>query len=118
MPIDIYLGDEDAQSLAERHFQVAAQCLIDMANHIIADEGLGSPDDVEGVLSCLNRVGAIPPELYERTQGLAGFRNILVHDYLAVDHHIVYQLLGRLDDLTDLAQALDVYARRSAGTTS
>jgi uncharacterized protein YutE (UPF0331/DUF86 family) len=114
MPLDAYLADEDARSLAERHFQVAAQCLLDMANHIIAEDGLGSPDDAEGLLTCLARAGAIPPELYERTQGLAGFRNILVHDYLTVDHHIVHQLLGRLTDLSDLARALDQYARRSA----
>ena len=69
MPLDAYLADEDAKSLAERHFQVAAQCLLDMANHIIAEEGLGSPDDAEGLLSCLARAGAIPAELYERTKG-------------------------------------------------
>lgn len=118
IPLEAYLADEDAQTLAERHFQVAVQCLLDMANHIVAEEGLGSPDDAEELLACLVAANAVPAPLYERVRGLAGFRNILVHDYLTVDHHIVHRLLGRLDDLLDLARALDDYARRASPSPS
>jgi uncharacterized protein YutE (UPF0331/DUF86 family) len=118
MPLEAYLADEDAQALAERHFQVAVQCLLDMANHIVAEHGLGSPEDAEELLACLAVANAIPRALYERVRGLAGFRNILVHDYLAVDHHVVHRLLGRLDDLLDLARALDEYVQRSPAAST
>ena len=117
MPLEAYLGDEDAQALAERHFQVAVQCVLDMGNHIVAEHGLGSPEDTEQLVACLAAAGAIPVALHGRIRGLAGFRNILVYDYLDVDHRIVHGLLGRLDDLIDAARALDDYARRAAGST-
>jgi uncharacterized protein YutE (UPF0331/DUF86 family) len=113
MPLETYLGDEDARALAERHFQIAVQCVLDMANHIVAEQGLGSPDDTEELIACLAAAGVIPKPLHERVRGLAGFRNILVHDYLDVDHRIVHDLLGRLDDLVDVARVLDEYARRT-----
>ncbi len=113
-PVGTYLGDEDAQALAERHFHIAIQCLLDMANHIVAEQGLGSPDDAEELFACLAATGAIPPPLFERIRGLAGFRNILVHDYLLVDQQIVYGLLARLDDLVELARALDAYVGRAS----
>ncbi len=114
LPIEAYLRDEDAQAITERHFQVAVQCVLDMANHIVAELGLGSPEDMEALIACLATAGALPAPLHDRIRGMAGFRNILVHDYLDVDHRIVHGLLGRLDDLIDAARALDDYARRAA----
>jgi uncharacterized protein YutE (UPF0331/DUF86 family) len=114
LPEQEYLADEDAQALAERHFQVAVQCLLDVANHIVAEQGLGSPDDAEGLFLALVPAGVISRPLYERIQGLGGFRNILVHEYLLVDHRIVHRLLGRLDDLVELARELDEYVERTS----
>lgn len=115
MPRETYLADEDARTLAERHFQVAVQCLLDVANHIVAEQGLGSPEDAEELFLSLVPAGVIPRALYERIQGLGGFRNILVHEYLLVDHQIVHELFGRLDDLVELARALDDYVQRASG---
>ncbi len=111
-PRDAYLADDDAKALAERHFQIAAQCLLDLANHIVAEEGLGDPEDAESILDCLLRGGVIDPDLHGRVKGLGGFRNVLVHDYLGVDHVRVHGLLQRLDDLLDLARALESRAAR------
>lgn len=49
----------------------------------------------------------IPRDLAERLEGMGGFRNILVHDYLDIDRHIVYQTLqDNLDDIRDFAAAV------------
>lgn len=112
-PIDAYLADEDAQTLAERHLQIATQCLLDLGNHIIAEEALGSPGDAEDVLTCLARAGIVDAALHARVRGLGGFRNLLVHDYLAVDHRLVHALLGRLDDLAELGRVLGAHAQKA-----
>jgi uncharacterized protein YutE (UPF0331/DUF86 family) len=114
MPQQEYLDDRDAQAIAERNFQIATQCLLDLGNHIIAEEGLGTPEDGPGILDCLAGAGIISPELHQRTRGLAGFRNILVHDYLAIDQKTVHRLLGRLDNLVDLGKALGGFVDRRA----
>ena len=80
----------------------------------VAEEGLGSPEDADDVFACLETAGAVAAPIYERIRSLGGFRNILVHDYLAVDHAIVHRLLGRLDDLVSLGRTLDDYVQRSS----
>lgn len=112
MPLDEYLANDDAQVIAERLFQVAAQCLLDLANHIVAEEGLGTPEDAQGILECLLRAGIVSADLHERTRGLVGFRNILVHQYLDVDHETVHTLLQRTQDLIDLGTAMGNYVER------
>ena len=115
MPLGEYLADSDARVIAERHFQIAVQCLLDIGNHIVAEQGLGTPDDAGGILDCLERAGVVTQDLYERTRGLAGFRNVLVHDYLDIDHDTVHALLQRVSDLVELGQVLGDYVDRQAG---
>jgi uncharacterized protein YutE (UPF0331/DUF86 family) len=115
MPLDEYLADADAHAIAERHFQIAVQCLLDIGNHIVAEQGLGTPDDASGILDCLKRAGVVPPDLYERTRGLAGFRNVLVHDYLEIDHRTVHGLLQRVGDLVELGRVVGDYTDRQSG---
>ena len=40
------------------------------------------------------------PDLSQRLQGWAGFRNVLVHDYLTLDHRLAYRAIQH--DLGDL----------------
>lgn len=115
VPLDEYLADGDARAIAERHFQIAAQCLLDIGNHIVAEKGLGTPDDARGILDCLERAGIVPRELHERSRGLAGFRNVLVHDYIDIDHRTVHALLQRVGDLVELGRVLGDYVERESG---
>jgi uncharacterized protein YutE (UPF0331/DUF86 family) len=55
---------------------------------LIADAGLGSPETYPDALAILARQGVIHPGLGVRLQAWAGFRNILVHADLAIDHGI------------------------------
>ncbi|MCH7796958.1 MAG: DUF86 domain-containing protein [Planctomycetes bacterium] len=112
MPLGKYLADSDARVIAERHFQIAVQCPLDIGNHIVAEQGLGTPDDAGGILDCLERAGVVTQDLHERTRGLAGFRNVLVHDYLDIDHHTVHALLQRVSDLVELGRVLGDYVDR------
>ena len=50
----------------------------------------------------LEDAGEIDAALAERMRGWAGFRKILVHDYIAIDHRIAYAAIR--DELGDLVQ--------------
>jgi uncharacterized protein YutE (UPF0331/DUF86 family) len=45
-------------------------------------------------------LGALPPDFARHLAPLAGFRNILVHEYLQVDWDEVFQNLQSLEDLS------------------
>ena len=69
----------------ERNLEVAAQECIDIANRIISMEQLEKPRDAYGAVEMLGKVGILPREMAERLATIAGFRNILVHEYLEID---------------------------------
>lgn len=51
-----------------------------------AEWGLPTPDANRDTFTILERAGELDPGLAERLRGWAGFRNILVHEYLDIDH--------------------------------
>lgn len=99
-----FLADQDTHQLAERYLHLAVESALDIANHIIADHGYEAPETYRDAFSILARHGLLPDDLASRLQGWAGFRNVLVHAYLDVDHGIAWDAIQRdLGDLRALA---------------
>ena len=104
-----YLGDPNIHDLAARYLHLAMEVTIDIANHWISDVGLRTPDTNRDVFVVLEQAGEIEPALSDRLQDWAGFRNVLVHDYLTIDHGIAYKAIR--NDLGDL----DAFRRWALG---
>lgn len=104
-----FVADPDLHQLAERYLHLAVESALDIANHIIADRGYEAPETYRDAFSILARHGLLTDELASRLQGWAGFRNVLVHAYLDIDHGIAWDAIQ--SDLNDL-QAM---ARLAAG---
>jgi uncharacterized protein YutE (UPF0331/DUF86 family) len=63
--------------------------------------------DYREIIPALCREGILPPDLSLRLEGLAGMRNILVHDYADVDPARIWAAVDqRLDDLRSAQAAL------------
>jgi uncharacterized protein YutE (UPF0331/DUF86 family) len=60
----------------------------------------------------LGELGVLPQDFAQHLAPLAGFRNILVHEYLAVDWQEVYRHLQQLDDLARFAELVRERLRR------
>lgn len=103
-PWEQYSSNEALRDRAERNLQVAAQACIDIANHIIADKGYRTPQGYSDSFAILLEENIIPVELADKMKMVAGFRNILVHDYLEIDNKIVYSSLKHLDDFGEFAK--------------
>ena len=98
--------DEDPylRDIVERNLEVAAQCCLDVSHRIISLEGARKPVDYYGAILSMGELGVLPAEFARHLAPLAGFRNILVHEYLAVDWDEVYRALHRLEDLERFAE--------------
>lgn len=102
-------GANDAQRLradpllraaVERWLQLCIEACIDMAYHIVADGGWTPPDTARGAFGTLAAHDIIPAELADRLGKSAAMRNVLVHDYVAVDlERIALAVREDLDDL-------------------
>jgi uncharacterized protein YutE (UPF0331/DUF86 family) len=86
--------------LAERYLHLAMECVFDLGNHCIADRELPPPETNRDTFTRLEDVGELPPALAARLRAWAGFRNILVHQYLDIDHQIAWRTIQ--EDLGDL----------------
>lgn len=102
--LDEYMKDQILQDSAERNLQLAAQVCIDIGNHVIADRGYRAPYGYGDIFSVLMEEGLLPMELAGTMRQIAGFRNILVHDYLEIDSKIVYESLRKVDDFKKFAE--------------
>lgn len=102
-----YTASSTTEAAAERRLEKAIQCAIDIASYIVAKEALGTPTQYKDVFFFLGRAGMLPPDLTDRLESMAGFRNKLIHEYETIDPTWVYELVQTdVDDLVAFAQAV------------
>jgi uncharacterized protein YutE (UPF0331/DUF86 family) len=104
---DPYLRD-----IVERNLEIAAQCCIDISHRIISLEGARKPADYYDAILSMGELGVLPAEFARHLAPLAGFRNILVHEYLTVDWDEVYRTLHHLEDLERFAELVRRWLRQ------
>lgn len=103
-----FVQDPFIHGTAERNLHLAIESLLDIGNHIISDRGFPKPETYADIFRTLGERGVIPPSLLHELDGMAAFRNLLVHDYLRLDRHKVYHVIG--DKLSSLKKLAEIYA--------
>ena len=97
-----YLLDPLIYGSTERFLHLSIECVIDIANHIISDMGYRKPNSNREIFEILFENKIIDSDLKKSLSNMAGFRNILVHDYINLDREIVYDILNNnLKDMED-----------------
>jgi uncharacterized protein YutE (UPF0331/DUF86 family) len=96
---DPYLRD-----IVERNLEVAAQCCLDICHRVISIEKALKPGDYREAFLRMSELGVLPPEFARKLSPIAGFRNILVHEYLGLDWNEVYSNLQKTSDLVRFAE--------------
>ena len=98
----------------ERGLQVAAQALFDIGNHVLAGSFSARAADYASIPGLLRQHGVISTDLESRLAGLAGFRNLLVHDYARIEPDRVRAMLARTIDFVDFATAVETWLDKAA----
>ena len=107
--------DEDPylRDIVERNLEIAIQCCIDISHRLIALENAQKPSDYYEAIIRLSELGILSTDFASRLAPIAGFRNILAHEYLKVDWDLVYSNLQRLDDLERFADFIRQWLKES-----
>lgn len=109
---DPYLRD-----IVERNLEIAAQCAIELCNRIISLEGAQRPTDDYKAIARIGDLSVVTPAFARQLAPIAGFRNVLVHEYTGLDWNEVYDNLQDLDDLRAFADAVRKWkTRRESGS--
>lgn len=92
--------DPDLLPAAKYRLVVVIEAATDVADHIIASEGLRPSTSFADSFRSLREAGWLDPELADALADAARFRNVLVHQYADVDDHRVVEIMRtRVDDL-------------------
>jgi len=109
---DRLLADRTLRAAVERWMQVAIEACIDLATHEVAVRGWTPPEYSRDAFLTLGGNGLIPLPLAKRLAMAAGLRNLLVHDYIAVDVTQLAETVAMdLEDLRAFADLAHVWHR-------
>ena len=108
-----YAGDPDnlrnytKQDSIILNIQRACEAAIDLAMHLVGEQGWGLPQNSRDAFVLLRKNGVLDEHLAARMQAMVGFRNIAVHEYESIDLTIVQSIIEHnLDDLRVFAQTV------------
>ena len=77
---------------------MVAQLVVDIAGELSATQGHRFEDYTEAVRN-LARDSRFPPDLVRELERVPGFRNVVIHEYVALDLERVVEALGRLGSI-------------------
>ena len=101
--LKMFKNDVFIHATAERYLHLSIECLLDMGNHIISDKGYRKPETYTEIFRILKEEKVISAKLLEELEGMAAFRNILVHDYLKIDldkiHIIIREKINAMEKM-------------------
>ena len=88
-----FLSDELAQYGITRVMQLTLEAMLTIGEMIIAEENLRVPEKNDDIFFILPEGKVYSKDFAKKLEGLGGFRNILVHDYINLDLNLTYKHL-------------------------
>lgn len=82
-------------------FLESIQIIIDISCHLVSKYNLGNPQTYGECVEFLRKFDYIDEDLENKLIGMIGLRNILAHEYAAIDLEKLYGLLEKLDDIRE-----------------
>ena len=102
--LQTFLQDIDRQESILFNLQMAIQNCIDIAAHIVSEEGLGVPGSTNEMFYLLEENEYLNNKLTEKMVKAVGFRNLIVHEYGKIDLEQVFEVAQ--EDIKDLNEYL------------
>ncbi|OGY47455.1 MAG: hypothetical protein A2663_02110 [Candidatus Buchananbacteria bacterium RIFCSPHIGHO2_01_FULL_46_12] len=98
----------DLKGALERYLYLAVQSAIDLAEMAVANNKLRKPSTMSESFEILGEEKIISSALQEKLVKMVGFRNVMAHDYEAVDEGIVFDVLqNRLADIRKFLKIIE-----------
>lgn len=105
--------DPTLRGAVERYLYLVAQSTIDLAESFIAYRGYRKPTGYREIFEILEEQGVLEPTFAARLKAMTGFRNVLAHDYVALNLDTAIRVLTH--DRVDIEAFLAVIQRELTG---
>jgi uncharacterized protein YutE (UPF0331/DUF86 family) len=107
-----FLADRTAREVVVLNLFVALQGCLSMAAHWLADAGSDVPQSYREVFLRMGERGVIPAELAARLAAASGLRNLIAHQYGALDWRRLHEVAS--SGVGDLLAFCEALARRAS----
>jgi len=105
-------ADADALDLVSFNLMLAVQCCLDVASHVISDEGWPPAPDIAGSFARLHERGVLTAATAAALGRAAGLRNVVAHVDAPADPALVHAATTTgLDDLERFAAEVAAWGR-------
>jgi len=106
--LEQFKTDWGLQKIVERSLQVMIESMIDIAERIVAQQGITPQKTAADTVKKLNEMGVIQNcDAYIK---MVRFRNLVVHQYASIDMGILYSLVqNNLDDFKKFIDEIKKY---------
>jgi len=104
-----YSKDWKTQRIIERTLQMMIETCVDVAGHIISDQGFRIPKSYSDTFAVLHENNILDDWLCSSLKKMAQFRNVVVHQYDKIDSTIVVGILQ--NDLNNFVAFRDTIIR-------
>ena len=100
--------------IVEKGLEILIQNLLDIGAHLLASQIKNDWEDYGEVILKLGKHRVIPQAFSDKIKGMAGLRNILIHEYLKIDLDKLFDYLKyRLEDFVLFIQYIRAYQKSS-----
>ena len=109
-------ADQDVSDLVAFNLMLAVQACLDVASHLIADQGWPPARDLAGSFRRLHEHGVIERRTAAALGRAAGLRNVVAHVYAETDPGLLFAgATSGLDDLERFAAQVAAWLERHEG---
>lgn len=102
--LNTFLANQDLQDIVFFNLHTVIQNCIDIAAHIISEEGLGVPGSISEMFYTLEESSYLSAAMTEKMVKAVGLRNLLVHEYGKIDLKHIFKISR--EDVYDLKEFL------------
>jgi len=102
--LECFLEEIDRQEIVSFNLHLAIENCIDIASHLLSEEGLGVAGSASEMFYLLQENGYLTRELADKMSKASGLRNLIVHEYDKLDLKRLYQIAHK--DIEDLNRYL------------
>lgn len=104
------ISNDDLRAVIERNLQLACEVVLDIASQLIAEFRFRTPEKYQDSILILGESGVLEMKFAKSFADIAGFRNILVHEYRKINYEKVADLVNNhLGDFERFAKDVSRY---------
>lgn len=97
----------------EHGLQMAIQNLLDIGGYILSSLCENNIDEYSDIITRLGQRNIIPQKFAKKIFSMAGFRNLLVHEYIKIDIKRVHSaVINNLDDFIAFSKHIKMFLEK------